>query len=205
MKHFIFDLDGTLIDTEWPVLLTWQKTLEEQGHHFSVEELQIVLGVPTQAGLQRLGVVVDGDFGNNWFANYALFASKARFFPDAEALLMALKEKGAALGAVSSRSREEYRDYFSQFHLERFFDVVILEGDTVEHKPHPAPLLKYLEITGADPKDCIYIGDMPSDMACANAAGIASGFVTWNGSGRTCSQALYTFITPNELLALLLT
>jgi beta-phosphoglucomutase-like phosphatase (HAD superfamily) len=62
MKHFIFDLDGTLIDTEQPVLKTWQKTLSEYGHKFSLSELRCVLGVTTDIGLQRLNATVDGTF-----------------------------------------------------------------------------------------------------------------------------------------------
>lgn len=203
MKHFIFDLDGTLIDTEISILKTWQKTLEDYGHHFSLDDLQVVLGVPTQIGLERLCISADNHFTSCWLENYKIFAHEAAFFPDAEKLLLKLKEQGCILGIISSRCKKEYQDYFDRFHLDRFFSVIVLEEDTAEHKPNPAPALKYLSITGANPKECLYIGDMPGDMDCANAAGIYSGFVKWNRSDRECKQATYVFHEPLEILSLL--
>jgi HAD superfamily hydrolase (TIGR01549 family) len=164
MKHFIFDLDGTLIDTEQPVLKTWQKTLSEYGHKFSWSELRCVLGVTTDIGLQRLNVTVDGTFIDSWQVNYAEFAQEATYFDGVREMLLYLKNNGCSVGAVSSRCKKEYQDFFNDFGFEKIFDAVVLEEDTPNHKPHPEPLLKYLQLAKADKSDCIYIGDMPGDV-----------------------------------------
>ena len=59
------------------------------------------------------------------------------------------------------------------FHLDDYFTYKVLEEDTVKHKPEAEPLLKYMEIAKAMKDECIYIGDMPSDIQCANNAFMA--------------------------------
>ena len=202
MRHFIFDLDGTLIDTEKPVLMTWQQTLSEDGFAFSLESLRVVLGIPLQDGLERLEVQTKPGFANRWKQNYTRFAPEAQFFPGAEEMLSSLREKGYEIGVVSSRDRAEYTAFFSRFGLEKFVGTVILAEDTSRHKPDPEPLLAYMKTTGAKPAECIYIGDMPGDILCANQAGVASGLALWNHSGVMCEEAKFVFHHVEDVVRL---
>lgn len=202
MKHFIFDLDGTLIDTEQAVLNTWQKTLADYGYHFSLAELRAVLGVTTETGLSRLNAQVDSEFVPRWQDNYTAFAKETSFFPGTREMLLTLRDKGCDLGIVSSRDCKEYQAFFSQFGLDKLFGTVILAEDTVRHKPDPDPILQYLKVTGAEPDQCIYIGDMPGDIICANRSGIASGLALWNQSGIVCPDARYRFSHVEDVLQL---
>lgn len=199
LKHYIFDLDGTLIDTEAAVLKTWQHTLKEYGYEYSLHEVKVVLGVTTDIGLQRLNAHVDEDYTYKWQTNYEGYSQEADFFEGTKEMLKLLKDRGCSLGIVSSRSQKEYERFFKSFHLDELFTTVILEEDTKEHKPDPEPLFKYMELTGADKDTCIYIGDMPTDIQCANNAGVISGLVTWNGAGISCDEAKMTFNDPKEI------
>lgn len=203
-KHIIFDLDGTLIDTEAAVLKTWQCTLQEYHYEYTLEELRIVLGISLQKTLKQLKLVVDDQFEKRWMENYGRFAVTADFFEGAKEMLMELKKRGYSLGIVTSRSKDEYSAYFQKFHLEAVFDRIVLADDTEQHKPDPAPLYKYMELEQTEPSSCMYIGDMPTDIECANRAGITSGLVTWNGSGILCGEAQFIVRSPEELLQMLL-
>lgn len=198
-NHYIFDLDGTLIDTENAVLRTWQTTLREYGHSYTLEDLKVVLGVTTEKGLTRLNTCVDEMFPERWRMNYQLFAQTAVFFDGVPEMLERLKRNGCHLGAVSSRCREEYRKFFLFFQLEKWLSSIILEEDTKKHKPDPEPILKYLQVSGAKPDECIYIGDMPSDVECANRAGVSSGYVLWNNTETLCLEANFLIKSPDEL------
>lgn len=203
-KHIIFDLDGTLIDTEEAVLKTWQFTLKEYRYNYSLEELEVVLGITTRKALEKLGVTVNDQFERKWVNNYQKFAKEVSFFAGIKEMLLNLKEQGYSLGIVTSRCKEEYDNYFCTFHLETMFDLIVCADDTKKHKPNPEPLYKYIELAETESSSCIYIGDMPTDIACANNAGIASGLVTWNHSGVLCRDADYIFRLPEELLDRLL-
>lgn len=203
LKHFIFDLDGTLIDTEVAILKTWQETLKEYNYDFSIKELKVVLGVTTEIGLQRLNAHVDEYYVSKWANHYGKYALETHFFVGTKEMLQELKEKGYSLGIVSSRSRDEYEKYFSQFDLENYFSTVVLQSDTDKHKPNPEPLYKYIELAGARKEECIYIGDMVSDIQCASRAGIVSGLVTWNQSGVMCEDANFIFSQPEDIYNLI--
>lgn len=200
-EHIIFDLDGTLLDTEKPVLLTWQSALKKYGYDFSLEDLKIVLGITPESALKQLQAAVDGNFWNTWKETYSAYAKETDFFDGVERMLQTLKYRGYALGIVTSRTKEEYDTFFRPFHLESLFYLIICSDDTKKHKPNPEPLYRYAELAGTIPGACVYIGDMPTDIACANLAGAVSGFAAWNGAGRICEDAKLLFRTPDEVCA----
>lgn len=202
-KHIIFDLDGTLIDTEDAILQTWQRTLKEYQYDYSLEEIKVVLGVTTRKGLEKLKADADEDFEKQWSKNYRRVADKMVFFDGVREMLLDLKERGCSLGIVTSRSKAEYNDYFRCFHLEELFDLIVCEDDTKKHKPDPEPLYKYAGLANIGLGYCIYIGDMPTDIECANRAGVVSGLVTWNESGVDCQEADYVFASPGEICDIL--
>ena len=92
-KHIIFDLDGTLIDTETAVLKTWQCTLKQYGYTYTLDQIRIVLGVTTDIGIQRLKVEVDKDYAFKLQHNYQKYASQTKFFEGCEELLKELKDQ----------------------------------------------------------------------------------------------------------------
>ena len=84
-------------------------------------------------------------------------------------------------------------------------DILLLSSsindDTSKHKPDPEPLYKYLEVSGADKANCLYIGDMLTDIRCAKSAGMRSGFANWKQSNIT-GEADYIFTDPKDILLL---
>jgi pyrophosphatase PpaX len=76
-----------------------------------------------------------------------------------------------ALGVMSSRIVEGIRQYLDLTGTHEHFGVVVGYEDTERHKPHPEPLLIACERLGVSPSATVYVGDAPSDMACARAAG----------------------------------
>lgn len=199
-KHIIFDLDGTLIDTEESVLNTWRFTLGEYNYDYSLEDLRTVLGVTTRKALEQLNVKVDEKFEKRWIRNYRNFAGDATFFNGVKDMLMVLRGQGYSLGIVTSRCKDEYNDYFHSFNLESLFDLIVCADDTEKHKPNPEPLYKYTQLAKTELDSCIYIGDMLTDIECANRAGVASGLVAWNNSGVFCKEVDFIFSSPEKLL-----
>ncbi len=61
------------------------------------------------------------------------------------------------MGIVTSRSRAEYEEDFTRLGLYGYFDTVVCEEDTVNHKPEAEPLDFYMRKTGARPEEVLYI------------------------------------------------
>lgn len=181
--HVAFDLDGTLVDTEQVLLKTWQRTAHGYGLDLPLDDFRVAFGITTVDALGRLRLDVDPDeFVLRWNDDYAAFADEAEYFPGARKLLRDLRGHGLTLGAVTSRESGEYGMYFGRFGLESLMDHVVLADATERHKPEPDPLLHFARLAGADPTRCAYVGDQPTDVQAAHAAGFASCLVDWDGT-----------------------
>lgn len=180
-RHIVFDLDGTLVDTEKAVLRTWKHTLRDYGFEMPEDKLGPVMGVTTDSGLAALGKGPIPGFAETWVDNYGRFCDDARLFDGIPEMLSRLLNHGFALGIVSSRPRSEYERYFPVFHFERFFDRIVLADDTECHKPNPEPLLRYAELAREEPSRCLYVGDALTDMECAFRAGADGAMALWSG------------------------
>ena len=95
-KHVIFDIDGTLLDSEESVLLSLQETvLMKKGKHMETEELKFALGIPSEAALRRLGFAEEelAETVQFWGTLTPSYHKYMRIFPGIRETLTALKEK----------------------------------------------------------------------------------------------------------------
>lgn len=199
ITDIVFDLDGTLVDTSDAIIKTWRQTLADYGYDFSYEYLSgIVNGISIGRSLSILGVEDDGRFADRWLENHGRFIGKVGYFKDALKALAYLRKKGLRLGIVTSRPRTEYERYLAGLHVEKYVDVIVLADETEKHKPVPEPLLKYTELAGAKIERCMYVGDMSTDVACANAAGARSCFIR-RGKVRPLPEADYNVRKLTEI------
>jgi len=112
--------------------------------------------------------------------NYGIDSGKLREMLE---VLENLRHQGYTLGIVTSRDWQEYRAYFSSPSFDALFACIICKEDTLLHKPDPEPLLAYMRKMNAVKEDCIYIGDMDTDMECAARAGVSSALAVWGTDG----------------------
>ena len=202
--HVVFDLDGTLLDTEAAFLLALQETMDQfLGRSHSIAELHYTFGMPTDAALRVLGFKDIPAAHQVWERKCMEKLGQVCLFDGIPQLVEALLLRGYVLGIASSESRREYQMVFLPLGLGDCFGTVVLLEDTVEHKPHPAPLLYYMKTTGAKPDEVLFVGDSPGDMLCAQAAGVAGALACW---GRYPAEVdtLFRLDRPGQLLDLLL-
>lgn len=199
--YVVFDVDGTLLDTEYSIIKSLQRLVfQMQGRTLQEEELQFVLGITGSDALTQLGIEDTKENFDIWNGYADQEEASIRIFDGIEETLKGLKEAGIHLGVITSRSREEYEKGVVSRGLGDYFETVVCCDDTAVHKPDPAPMLFYLSQTKASPKQVLYVGDSIYDMKCAEAAGVHGALALWGCRSREQIQAEYYLKQPTELL-----
>ena len=202
-KHLVFDIDGTIIDSAKINMLSLQETVKElRGDVMPLEDLHFSFGIPGVRAMEILGFPEPAEALKVWLRNYGACAKRLGMplFPGMREILEQLREKGASLGIITSKIREEYDDQFGKKGLLELFPWVVTASDTPKGKPYPDPMLEYLRRTGAAPEEVLYFGDTAYDMDCARSAGVDHALVLWGCLSPEGIEATYRLEKAEEIL-----
>ena len=196
-KHIVFDIDGTLIDTEYAVLHSLQETIKElSGRKIPCSELRFALGITGTDALKKLEIKDTSYAIELWDKNMRNYTNTIKVFDGIVELLKNLLSLDYKMGIVTSKTREEFTHDFCPFGISHYFKTIICADDTQEHKPNAAPILKYMELSKTDNSKVLYIGDSKYDSKCAENAGIDFALAVW-GSHNKHIKADYFFDEVN--------
>lgn len=200
----IFDVDGTLIDTEQALIASLKQVLyEELGEVYEDGQLHFILGIPGRDALMKLEVKEIDKVDAKWNQYLQEYSHLMNVFPGIEHVLKTLHELTIPTGIVTSKTRQELIDDFVPFGLSTYVPHVICADDTLRHKPHPEPLLAFIEKYELDPAEAIYIGDTRYDMEAARGAGIDFALASWGCKTDISGHIRYKLRTPLDILQLL--
>lgn len=205
-KTILFDIDGTLIDTEQVIIQSLQQVLKTQLHlTVSAEKLTFVLGIPGATALQRFTAdpAQIQRLGAQWSALAATMTQQYRVFPQVQTALQQLYRQ-VPLGIITSKNRGEFTREFTPFGLNDYFQLVVTASDTTQHKPDPAPLQYAAQQLKRTPIELLYVGDTVYDLQCAHAAGAQFALATWGAHADSAlQQADFQLATPCDLCQLI--
>lgn len=202
IKNIIFDLDGTLVNSNLASLRSLQQTIKIVENRFvTIEELKIVLGLSDFDAFRVLGVGNITECYSVWEKISKKLDREKLIFPEIIEMLNQLKLFDINLGIVTSREKARYYDdYIIMSKLNNYFDIVVNSELTIKHKPEPEPLLKWCELSNADLTQTIYVGDTKYDYICATKAGINFGLAAWGLHQKVKTEL--TFNKPSQILKL---
>jgi HAD superfamily hydrolase (TIGR01509 family) len=169
----LWDLDGTIVDSEPYWLIAEQRLVEEFGGTFTeADGLALVgSGLPNAASvLQRHGVdLPNAEIVDRMVTRVnEMVAREIPWRPGARELLRSIHDAGIPQVMVTMSYRSSAMYIADELGL--FAGVV--SGDEVTHaKPHPEPYLRGAELVGADPKHCVAFEDSKAGSESAVAAG----------------------------------
>lgn len=206
IRTILFDIDGTLIDTEEANIKSLQKTLvEKKGLDKTPAELEFTLGIPGLAALKKFSdlPVERQALLDTWNDNFQEFFDTAHIFAGIQPVLQHLAETPIQLGVVTSQLDTELARQFTPFGLNHYFDMIVTASQTKKHKPDPDPVLHALRVLDAQAGSTLYIGDAPYDMQSAHTAKTQFGLAKWGARDlQAFAQAEYLFDTPDDIVRL---
>lgn len=183
LNCMLFDLDGTLLDTNRLVLESLKYTIKTVlGRDVDETNLYKYFGIP----LTDIMIDLDPDQADTMVKvyrehNLEKHDNLTKPFDGVPETLKALKERSVTTAVVTSKLRSLACRGLDLFDLKGLFDVIIAYEDTNEHKPSAGPALKALELLNIHASGgVVLIGDSPFDICCAQNAGIMSGAVQWS-------------------------
>lgn len=205
-KTILFDVDGTIIDTQYVMTRSLQKTLlEEKQLEVPLEDLHFILGIPGREAIKKFS---ENDTEletllTKWNNNILLFSEYATLFPNVEKVIKDLYAQGIELGVVTSKTQEEMKNEFDSFGLTQYFKVQVTASDTDLHKPNPDPIQKALDELGADKKETVYVGDSLYDMKSAKSCGVSFAVAQWGAVESSAFTDIdFSLVTPKDVLTL---
>jgi pyrophosphatase PpaX len=181
VRAVLFDLDGTLVDTEELILSSARHATEKVlGEALPDAVLRHNIGVPLKVQMAEYAP----DHVPELLAAYRehnaiVHDDLIREYPGTEEALSAVKTMGLPMAIVTSKSRPVAQRGVDFFCLGRFFEFVVGYEDTTIHKPEGEPILEAARRLGIPAEDCIYVGDSPHDMAAGKAAGALTAAAMW--------------------------
>ena len=204
LKYVIFDVDGTILDTEQAILKSLQKVLKEEGKDYEQEDLRFALGIPGDVTLKRLGIPDIERVSPKWSQTVLEFSQEVHIFNGLKEVIEAISASPIRTGIVTSKTKQEVIDEFDPFGISKHFEHIICATDTENHKPHPEPLLVCLERLNAIKEESIYIGDSIYDMQCAKSAGVKFALALWGSKSiEGFESADFILKEPTDILDLI--
>jgi HAD superfamily hydrolase (TIGR01509 family) len=178
---FIFDIDGTLLDSVDLHARSWQETFARYGIEVSFDEVRSQIGkggdqlmpvfVPKDM-LRQIGKKIEEERTRNFHERYL---PKIRPFPKVRELFERLRADGKRIVLGSSAKKSEIDTYKKIADIDGLTDADVCSDDADRSKPHPDIFHVSLgKLGNPDPATVTAVGDTPYDAEAATKAGITA-------------------------------
>lgn len=194
----LFDWDGTLADSFATTRYASLSVFRHFGIRMDEARYQATYRPDWHETYRQLGIPEArwDEAGAIWSRKYLERRHAVKLLPDALDTLRALADRELHLGVVTSADRRRFREDLDHLGLADRFGALVAFEDTRNKKPHPEGLLLALSRLGVEPRDALYVGDRPEDIAMGKNAGTRTAAVVSNFS----NEAMLRSATPDVLL-----
>ncbi|MFV0479843.1 MAG: prolipoprotein diacylglyceryl transferase [Anaerorhabdus sp.] len=174
----LFDLDGTLLDTEPAIIESYRHLFSKYKTEVEfTKEIQVEVLGPTLAQMfKKYFPEKDTEKLIEEYKeyNFKIHPEKVGVMNHAKEILTQLKEDGYDVGIVSSKFRDGIQLGLDLHHLTELVDTIVGLDDVKEGKPNPEGIVKACHQMNRGFDDCLYIGDSATDIETAHRAGVYS-------------------------------
>lgn len=191
----LFDVDGTLVDSRDAILATYAEAVRDVTGNLAAWEAMDVKHVLQRPAAEVFALLADGDtdrtarLGEAFQRRYAAREPEITWFAGAVEVLRTLRDRGLALGIVTTKARRRLDLHLAAAGATDLFAAAVCGDETPTPKPHPAPVLAVLDRVGAPPDRAVLVGDGVADVLAARAAGVRSVGVAYGFHPAECRAA----------------
>lgn len=201
----LFDLDGTLINTNELIIASFLFTLDKYfPEQYNREHILPLMGMPLvetmeQFDKERVQDLVQTYREHNIAHHDELVTEFKGVFETVEELY----KKGYKLGIVTTKMRNTVEMGLRLVGLDKFFQTVVTLDDVEKAKPDPEPIQKALALLQSTPERAIMVGDSKYDILAGQNAGTKTAGVAWTIRGNDYLQQFNPDYMLNEMTDLL--
>lgn len=187
----LFDLDGTLINTNELIIASFLHTLDHYfPNEYTRERVIDFIGPSLHDSFSSL----NPDKAEEMTVMYRTFNHQkhdelVEEYETVRETVQALHEKGYKLGIVTTKRSETARMGLKLTGLDRYFPVLVGIDDVEKVKPDPEPLMNALAQLGSSPDRTIMVGDSQYDVLGGKNTGTKTAAVSWTIKGREFLEA----------------
>lgn len=176
-KAVFFDFDGVVLDTEWPIYITWKNLFQREGFDLPPEVYVKCIGSDFETWspekhLEELsGKSFDWDTENA--ARQVEIVQSIEGTPAMPGAAELIQSLAGSQSAVVSSSTHDWVDgWLDKLELTKYLNTIVCRGDAPKIKPAPDLYLEAAKQLGVNPADCLVIEDSMNGMISAHAAGM---------------------------------
>ncbi|RDE36237.1 pyrophosphatase PpaX [Parageobacillus thermoglucosidasius] len=190
IRTVLFDLDGTLIDTNELIIQSFLHTLEKYyPGKYTREDILPFIGPPLSETFNALDPSRAQEMIDTYRTfNHAQHDALIREFDTVYETIETLHKNGVRLGVVTTKIHQTAVMGLKKTRLEPFFDCVIGLDDVQHAKPDPEPIYKALDLLQSTPDEALMVGDNYHDILAGKNAGTKTAGVAWAIKGREYLQ-----------------
>ena len=170
----LFDVDGTLLDTNYLHLIAWWESFLAEGHEVSCFDIHRNIGRGSDDLVQTLIGRSDEAVVAGHSERWAPLRKRMIPFHGAADLLRACQAKGLTVVLATSGAPEDVDDFTRALDADDAVTALVNSGDVENSKPAPDIVLAAVEAAGVPAGRCVMVGDTVYDIRAAKAAGVAA-------------------------------
>jgi HAD superfamily hydrolase (TIGR01509 family) len=173
----VFDVDGTLVDTNHLHVVAWWEAFRQAGHEVPMHAIHRAVGLPsTDLVAHLLGderdTDQDADISAGHKALYGQYFDRLPALPEAGALLRRLHRDGWTVVLATSAGGAELSALRRAIDADEAIAATASADDVDEGKPAPEPVEHALELAGVPAERAVFVGDTVWDMRAGSRAGV---------------------------------